>query len=81
MWTNTSRLEDGTSEWNVLPAGVLWLQHQHNSQTPPFRRVPSSRRSGFSRSLPALKGVVTVKFAFQASYAFQTSAVLLTQDT
>ena len=30
---------------------------------------------------PALKGGVTAKFAFQASYAFQASAFLLTQDT
>ena len=30
---------------------------------------------------PALKGGVTVKFAFQASYAFQASAVLHIQDT
>ena len=64
-----------------LLADVPWSRHQHVSQAPPFRRVPSYRRSGLVRSLPALKGEVTVKFAFQASYAFQASAVHLTQDT
>ena len=77
----TSRLEDGTSGRDALIAGVPWPRHRHDSQAPPFRRVPSSRRSGLSRSLPALKGGVTVKFAFQASYAFQARTVLLIQDT
>ena len=69
-------------DWmSSLPASVPWARHQHNSQVPPFRRVPSFRRPVLTYSPPALKGGVTTKFAFQASYAFQASAVLLTQDT
>ena len=79
--TKTSRLEDGTFVRHVLPVGVPWPRHRHDSQAPPFRRVPSSRRPGLVHPPPALKGGVTAKFAFQASYAFQASAVLLTQDT
>ena len=52
-----------------------------NSQVPPSRRVPSFRRPVLAYSLPALKGGVTITFAFQASHAFQASAVLLIQDT
>ncbi len=63
------------------PRQRLKAATSHNSQMPPFRRVSSSRRPGLPRSSPALKGGVTVKFAFQASYVFQASAVLLIQDT
>ena len=68
-------------DWmSSLPASP-WSRHQHNSQVPPFRRVPSFRRPVLTYSPPALKGGVTITFAFQASHAFQASAVLLTQDT
>ncbi|MBO7092403.1 MAG: hypothetical protein J6W23_11500 [Victivallales bacterium] len=62
-----SRLEDGTSGLDAFLAGVPWPRHQHNSQLPPSRRVPSFRRPVLTHSLPALKGGVTITFAFQAS--------------
>ena len=50
-------------------------------QGAPFQASAVLQTAWLGMPLPALKGGVTVKFAFQASYAFQASAVLLSQDT
>ena len=75
-----SRLEDGTSGRDILLAGVIdcnistVLKHRHSGGF----RLPDGL-AWHTRS-PALKGGVTVKSAFQASHAFQASAVLLARD-
>ena len=74
--------------WKTAPSygrSAPPASHGRDIDTIPKRRFSGECRppDGMAWCIrpPALKGGVTAKFAFQASYAFQASAVLLTQDT